>query len=69
MDRLVPKDRLVPVPKDRLAPALAPASVPELHLPKFKTTVTDEQRDLFNTSFDDFDVGEGVALNYEASNE
>ena len=62
-------DRPALVPKDRPAPAHAPASVPELPLPNFKTTVTDEQRDLFNTSFNDFDVGEGVVLNYKASNE
>ena len=57
------------VPKDRPAHASAPASVPELPLPNFKTTVTDEQRDLFNKSFNDFDFGEGVVLNYKASNE
>ena len=65
----VPKDHLALVPKDRPAPAPAPASVPELPLPNFKTTVTDEHRDLFIRSFNDFDFGEGVVLNYKASNE
>ena len=62
-------DRPALVPTDHLAPAPAPASVPELPLPNFKTTVTDEQRDLFNKSFNDFDFGEGVVLNHEARNE